>query len=232
MGIFDRTAALLGDDAVKKLNSVHIAVFGLGGVGSYSFEALVRSGIGSFTLVDGDTVCETNINRQLVADSSTVGMNKTDVACRHGLLVNPQVKIEKKNIFFNKDTSDLFDFSSFDYVIDAIDSIPDKVLLIKSAYTAGIPVISCMGAGNKLDPLRFEVADIYDTSVCPLARIMRRELKKEGVDRLRVVYSREPPLKCKSGENSRPVTGSVSFVPSAAGLILAGEVIKDILQIS
>lgn len=231
MGIFERTVSLLGSEAVEKLKNSHVAVFGLGGVGSYAFEALVRSGTGKLTLVDGDCVCESNINRQLVADTGTVGLNKTDAAGNHGLLVNPEAEIIRKPVFFTKETLSAFDFSSFDYVIDAIDSVQDKILLIKTSYSFGVPIISCMGAGNKLDPTRFEVSDIYKTSVCPLARIMRRELKKEGIETLKVVYSKEEPRPAAVVENGKRVTGSVAFVPSVAGLIIAGEVIKDLTGI-
>ncbi|MBR5262370.1 MAG: tRNA threonylcarbamoyladenosine dehydratase [Clostridia bacterium] len=230
MGIFDRSEALLGADALNTLKSSHIAVFGVGGVGSYTVEALVRGGIGRLSVFDGDTVSETNINRQLVATTKTIGEDKVAVAKQHATEVNPDIQVTAEKIFFSAENADSIDFSQFDYVVDAIDTVSSKLLLIEKSKTAGVPVISCMGAGNKLDPTRFEVTDISKTSVCPLAKIMRYELKKRGISKVKVVYSKEEPIKHGLSENGRPLPGSVSFVPSAAGLIIAGEVIKDLIK--
>ena len=231
MGIFDRSEVLLGAEALKKLNNSTVAVFGIGGVGSYTVEALVRGGIGELYLYDADTVSESNINRQLVATTKTVGLAKVDVAAEHALEVNPGIKIHKEQLFFNTETAESIDFTKFDYVIDAIDTVSSKLLLIEKAKAADVPVLSCMGAGNKLDPTRFEVADISKTSVCPLAKVMRYELKKRGISKVKVVYSKEEAIKHGLTENGKPLPGSVSFVPSVAGLIIAGEVIKDIIKI-
>ena len=230
MGIFDRSEILLGADALTRLKNAHIAVFGVGGVGSYTVEALVRGGVGRLSLFDGDTVSETNINRQLVATTKTVGKDKVAVAKEHASEVNPDIRVEAYKLFFNSENADSIDFSAFDYVVDAIDTVSSKILLIEKAKAAGVPVISCMGAGNKLDATRFEVADISKTSVCPLAKVMRYELKKRGISKVKVVYSKEEPIKHGISENGRPLPGSVSFVPSVAGLIIAGEVIKDIIK--
>ncbi len=230
MGIFDRSEILLGADALTRLKNAHIAVFGVGGVGSYTVEALVRGGVGRLSLFDGDTVSETNINRQLVATTKTVGKDKVAVAKEHASEVNPDIQVEAYKLFFNSENADSIDFSTFDYVVDAIDTVSSKLLLIEKAKAAGVPVISCMGAGNKLDATRFEVADISKTSVCPLAKVMRYELKKRGISKVKVVYSKEEPIKHGVSENGRPLPGSVSFVPSVAGLIIAGEVIKDIIK--
>lgn len=229
------------------LAKAKVAVFGLGGVGSYCAEALARTGIGSFLLVDDDCVCLTNINRQLIANIKTVGKKKTEVMRDNILNINPRAQVEVRNCFYTPQNADEFDFSGFDYVVDAIDTVSAKLELICRAQAAGVPVISCMGAGNKLDPTKFEVADIYSTSVCPLAKVMRHELKKRGVAALKVVYSKEPPLAPMEQEETscklhcvcppettrkctarRQVPGSIAFVPPVAGLILAGEVIKDI----
>lgn len=230
MGIFDRSEILLGADALHKLKNSHVAVFGVGGVGSYTVEALVRGGVGKLSVFDGDTVSETNINRQLVATTRTVGEDKVAVAKQHALEVNPDILINAEKIFFSAENADRIDFSQFDYVVDAIDTVSSKLLLIKKSKSAGVPVISCMGAGNKLDPTRFEVADISKTSVCPLAKVMRYELKKRGISKVKVVYSKEEPIKHGLTENGKPLPGSVSFVPSVAGLIIAGEVIKDLIK--
>ena len=230
MGIFDRSEALLGADALNTLKSSHVAVFGVGGVGSYTVEALVRGGIGRLSVFDGDTVSETNINRQLVATTKTIGEDKVAVAKQHAAEVNPDIQVTAEKIFFSAENADSIDFSQFDYVVDAIDTVSSKLLLIEKSKAAGVPVISCMGAGNKLDPTRFEVTDISKTSVCPLAKIMRYELKKRGISKVRVVYSKEEPIKHGLSENGRPLPGSVSFVPSVAGLIIAGEVIKDLIK--
>ena len=230
MGIFDRSEVLLGTDALNTLKGSHVAVFGVGGVGSYTVEALVRGGIGRLSVFDGDTVSETNINRQLVATTKTIGEDKIMVAKQHAAEVNPDIQVTAEKIFFSAENADGIDFSQFDYVVDAIDTVSSKLLLIEKSKAAGVPVISCMGAGNKLDPTRFEVADISKTSVCPLAKIMRYELKKRGISKVKVVYSKEEPIKHGLSENGRPLPGSVSFVPSVAGLIIAGEVIKDLIK--
>ena len=230
MGIFDRSEVLLGADALNTLKNAHVAVFGVGGVGSYTVEALVRGGVGRLSIFDGDTVSETNINRQLVATSKTVGKDKVSVAMSHALDVNPDVQVKAEKIFFCAENADSIDFSQFDYVVDAIDTVSSKLLLIEKSKAADVPVISCMGAGNKLDATRFEVADISKTSVCPLAKVMRYELKKRGISKVKVVYSKEEPIKHGLSENGRPLPGSVSFVPSVAGLIIAGEVIKDLIK--
>lgn len=229
MGIFDRSEILLGCEALKKLKSSTVAVFGIGGVGSYTVEALVRGGIGNLFLFDGDIVSQTNINRQLVATVKTIGMPKIQVAADHCKEVNPEVNITAEQLFFDHENADRIDFSKFDYIVDAIDTVSSKILLIEKAKGAGVPVISCMGAGNKLDPTRFEVTDISKTSVCPLAKVMRYELKKRNITKVKVLYSKEEPIKHGQTENGRPLPGSVSFVPSVAGLIIAGEVIKDLI---
>lgn len=230
MGFFDRSEVLLGADALNTLKNSHVAVFGVGGVGSYTVEALVRGGIGRLSIFDGDTVSETNINRQLVATSKTVGEDKVSVAMSHALDVNPGIQVKAEKIFFCAENADSIDFSQFDYVVDAIDTVSSKLLLIEKSKAADVPVISCMGAGNKLDPTRFEVSDISKTSVCPLAKVMRYELKKRGITKVKAVWSREEPIKHGLSENGRPLPGSVSFVPSVAGLIIAGEVIKDLIK--
>ncbi len=230
MGLFDRTEILLGKDAVNTLKNSRVAVFGVGGVGSYTLEALVRGGVGTLYIFDGDTVSETNINRQLVATTKTVGLPKIEVAKKHVLEVNPEVKMHAQQLFFNAENADGIDFSQFDYVVDAIDTVTSKILLIEKAKAANVPIISCMGAGNKLDPTRFEVADISKTSVCPLAKVMRYELKKRSIKNVKVVFSKEEPIKHGEAENGKPFPGSVSFVPSVAGIIIAGEVIKDLIK--
>ncbi len=230
MGIFDRTEVLLGEDAVNKLKNSAVAVFGIGGVGSYTLEALVRGGIGEIYIFDGDTVSETNINRQLVATTKTIGAAKITVAKEHALEVNPDIKIHAEQLFFSAENAEAVDFTKFDYVVDAIDTVTSKILIIEKAKAANVPVISCMGAGNKLDPTRFEIADISKTSVCPLAKVMRYELKKRGIKGVKALYSKEEPVKHGKTENGKPLPGSVSFVPSVAGLIIAGEVIKDLIK--
>ena len=230
MNIFDRSEVLLGKDAIEKLKASSVAVFGVGGVGSYTVEALVRGGIGKLFLFDGDVVSQTNINRQLVATTKTIGMDKVSVAAEHCLEVNPDAEVHAEKIFFNGENANDINFCQFDYVVDAIDTVSSKLLLIEKAKEANIPVISCMGAGNKLDPTRFEVADISKTSVCPLAKVMRYELKKRGISKVKVVYSKEEPIRHGLTENGKPLPGSVSFVPSVAGLIIAGEVIKDLIK--
>ena len=225
---FARTRLLLGEDGVNSLHRARVAVFGIGGVGGYVVEALARSGVGQFVLVDSDTVEITNINRQIIATHSTLGRYKTEVMRERILDIYPQVQVEVRNCFYLPENADTFDFSSYDYVVDAVDTVTAKIDIILRAKDAGVRVISAMGAGNKLDGSGFRVADIYSTSVCPLAKVMRRELKKRGVDALKVVYSAEEPFRGTDGEGRRDTPGSVAFVPSVAGLILAGEVIKDL----
>lgn len=220
---FERTELLLGQEAVDKLNSSKVLIFGVGGVGGYVAEALARTGVGSFTLVDKDTVSESNINRQIIALHSTVGRNKVDVLKERMEDINPDVKVEAKKCFFLPDNADEFDFTQYDYVIDAVDTVTAKLQIIMQAKEAGVPIISAMGAGNKVCPEMFQVADIYKTEMCPLAKIMRRELKKRGVKKLKVVYSKEQPV--YKGE----IPGSVAFSPSVAGLIMAAEVVKDLV---
>ncbi|MBO6164725.1 MAG: tRNA threonylcarbamoyladenosine dehydratase [Lachnospiraceae bacterium] len=233
---FSRTALLLGQKRLKRLSECRVAVFGVGGVGGYVVEGLIRSGVGALDLIDNDTVAESNLNRQIIATCDTIGRAKVDVARERCLSINPQAKIRTYQCFYLPETQDQFDFTQYDYVVDAIDTVTGKIALVMQAQQAGVPIISAMGAGNKLDPTAFEVADIYETSICPLARIMRKELKKRGVKHLKVVYSREEALTPLSEENQSPETqsrrrstpGSVSFVPSVAGLIIAGEVVKDL----
>lgn len=229
---FSRTELLLGGAAMEKLKNSHVAVFGVGGVGGFAAEALVRSGVGHIDLIDNDTVSLTNLNRQIIALHSTVGKYKTEVARERFLDINPDLDVSIYNVFYTPETSGQFDFTKYDFVIDAIDSVTGKIELVMQADKAGVPMISSMGAGNKLHPELFEIADIYKTSVCPLARVMRTELKKRGIKKLTVVYSKEPPLKpLESDEDKgarRSIPGSTAFVPSAAGLILAGEVIRSL----
>ncbi len=221
---FDRTKMLIGEEGLLKLKNSHVAVFGIGGVGGYVCEALVRSGVGSFTLVDNDTVSITNINRQIIALHSTVGRYKTEVMRERMLDINPNVEVEIRNCFYLPENADEFDFSGYDYVVDAVDTVTAKLSIIERAKETGVPVISSMGTGNKLDPSMFEVSDIYKTSVCPLAKVMRKECKARGIKSLKVVYSKEEPV--RTGERT---PGSMSFSPPVAGLLLAGEVIKDIV---
>lgn len=245
---FSRTQLLFGTDSMERLYQARVAVFGIGGVGGYTVEALARSGVGAFDLVDDDRICLTNINRQLLATRKTVGQYKVDVAEQRILEINPDARVYSYKTFYMPQTANLFDFTQYDYVVDAIDTVTGKLALVEQAQRSGIPIISCMGAGNKLDPAAFEVADIYETSVCPLARVMRRELKKRGIKKLKVVYSREPPVTpvddmaiscrthciCPLGTarkctQRRQIPGSNAFVPAAAGLIAAGEVVKDLI---
>ena len=233
---FSRTALLLGAEAMEKLRSSRVIVFGLGGVGGHACEALVRSGIGAIDLVDDDQVAVSNLNRQLFATRSTLGMDKVEAAKARLLDINPELRVTTHKCFFLPETADRFDFTQYDYIVDAIDTVTAKLCLAEAAYRAGTPIISSMGAGNKLDPTAFEAADINQTSVCPLARIMRKELRKRGVKKLKVVYSREDaltPLEAAEPdrEGRRSVPGSTAFVPSVAGLILAGEVVKDLAGI-
>lgn len=230
---FIRTELLLGEDGVAALQQAKVAIFGIGGVGGYVAEALARSGVGAFVLVDRDVVSISNINRQIIATTRTVGKPKAELMRERILEINPETSVEVYNCFFLPENAADFDFASYSYVVDAVDTVTAKLEIVMCAGKAGVPVISSMGAGNKLDPTRFEVADIYETSVCPLARVMRRELKKRGVERLKVVYSREEALTPKrilSDESKRVIPGSVAFVPSVAGLILAGEVVKDLVS--
>ena len=229
MNEFSRAQLLLGEDAIKKLKSSRVAVFGVGGVGGYVAEALARCGVGAIDLIDHDRVSISNLNRQIIALHSTVGRLKVEVMRDRILDINPACQVRVHPVFYLPQTADQFDFSAYDYVVDAIDTVSGKIALITQAQAAGTPIISAMGAGNKLDPTAFEVADIYDTTVCPLARVMRRELRRRGIERLKVVYSREEALTPKIPKGEEIVPGSVSFVPSVAGLILAGEVIKDLI---
>ncbi len=231
--IFSRTASLFGRDAVNKLAGSRVAVFGLGGVGGYCLEALARGGIGSLDVMDGDVVDITNVNRQILALHSTVGMPKTQVAARRIRDINPSAEVGVYTLFYTDESASLFDFSRYDYIVDAIDTVTAKVSLAVRARQAGVRIISCMGTGNKRDATKLQVADIYATSVCPLARAMRSLLKKAGVDALKVVYSKELPSRAEEDGQTRvpgrPAPASCSFVPAAAGLIMAGEVIKDII---
>lgn len=230
---FSRTQLMLGTEAMDKLKNSRVAVFGVGGVGGYTTEALARSGIGEIDVIDNDAVCLTNLNRQIIATHSTLGMLKVDAAKARLLDINPDITVNTHNIFFTADNADEFDFSKYDYIVDAIDTVSAKIELVMQADRAGVPIISSMGAGNKLDPTQFEVSDIYKTSVCPLARVMRRELKKRSIKKLKVVYSKEEPFKpsapnCENTNGKRQIPASIAFVPSVAGLIIAGEVIKDL----
>ena len=233
-----RTRILLGSSAMEKLKNARVAVFGLGGVGGYAVEALARSGIGALDLIDNDTISLTNLNRQLLATHDSVGMAKTDAAARRVRSIDPTIKVRTFDVFYLPDTAEQFDFKAYDYVIDAIDTVTGKLALIARAKEASVPIISCMGTGNKLDASAFEVADISKTSGCALARIMRKECAKRGLKGVKVVYSKEEPAQAEAsdepipeGSSRRALPGSVSFVPGAAGLILAGEVIKDLCGI-
>lgn len=244
---FSRTELLLGKEAMEQLSKARVAVFGVGGVGGYACEALVRSGIGAFDLIDDDKVCLTNLNRQIIATRKTVGKYKTDVMKERMLEINPDVDVAIHKCFFLPENADEFPFEEYDYIIDAVDTVTAKIELVMKAQEKNVPIISSMGAGNKLDASMFQVADIYKTKVCPLAKVMRRELKKRGVKKLKVVYSEEKPTRpiedmaiscrtnciCSPGAKykcteRRDIPGSVAFVPSVAGLIIAGEVIKDL----
>lgn len=234
---FSRTGMLLGEEAVSRLQDARVAVFGLGGVGGYTVEALARAGIGHLDLIDKDTVSLSNINRQILATHRTVGMEKTEAARQRVLEINPKADVKLWQMFYTPDTADAFDFKQYDYIVDAIDTVTAKLALVQQAQAAGTPIICCMGTGNKLDPTRFEVTDISKTSMCPLARVMRKELGKRGIRHLKVVYSQEEAITPTGWEEEaaaigkRQIPGSISFVPGAAGLILAGEVIKDLVQI-
>ena len=228
---FARSELLLGKENMKKLAEARVAVFGIGGVGGFAAEALARTGIGALELFDMDTVSITNINRQIIATLDTVGKYKTDVMKERIEKINPEAEVVSHCCFFLPENSAEFDFSKYDYVVDAVDTVTAKIELVMKCRENGVPIISSMGAGNKLDPTKFEVEDIYKTSVCPLARVMRTELRKRGVERLKVVYSKEPPLTPLPSEEKtakKSVPGSLAFVPSVAGLIIAGEVVKDL----
>ena len=234
---FSRTELLLGPEAMKRLAGCRVAVFGIGGVGGYAVEALARSGIGALDLIDDDRVSLTNLNRQLHATHSTMGQYKADAARQRILDINPECRVTAYKMFFLPETEDQFDFTWYDYIVDAIDTVKGKLALAEKAQAAGTPIICAMGAGNKLDPTAFRVADIYQTSVCPLARIMRSECRKRGIRKLKVVYSREMPVRPKGeipaddrpGSSRRDIPGSTAFVPATAGLIIAGEVVKDLI---
>ena len=230
---FARTEILLGKEAMNKLGRAHVAVFGIGGVGGYVVEALARSGIGRLDLIDHDKICVTNLNRQIIALSETIGRYKTDVMKERILSINPDAEVTTYQSFYLPENADDFDLFKYTYVVDAVDTVTAKIELVMRAKQAGIPIISCMGTGNKFDPTQLEIADIYQTSVCPLAKVMRRELRKRGVDSLKTLYSREEPIKPETGTEEttrRALPGSTSFVPPAAGLIIASEVVKDIVQ--
>ena len=248
---FSRTELLLGKEAMQKLQNARVAVFGVGGVGGYAVEALVRSGVGAIDLIDDDKVCLTNLNRQIIATRKTVGKYKVDVMKERILEINPDVVVHTHKCFFLPENKDEFDFKQYSYVVDAVDTVTAKIQLVLEARDAGVPIISSMGAGNKLDPTRFEVADIYETSVCPLAKVMRKELKKRDIRHLKVVYSKEKPIRpiedmaiscrnhciCPPGAQHkcterRDIPGSTAFVPSVVGLIMAGEIIRDLAMVS
>lgn len=231
--MFSRTEALVGRDGLEKLKKSRAAVFGLGGVGGYVVEALVRAGVGALDIFDGDTVRLSNLNRQIIATQNTVGRDKTEVTAERIARINPLCKVTARKMFVLPENAGQIDFSVYDYVVDAIDTVSGKLAIIEGAKTCGVPVISCMGAGNKLNPAAFEVADIEKTSVCPLARVMRRELKKRGISGVKVVFSRELPATGAVSEQDggKTAPASISFVPPAAGFIAAGEVIKDLLGI-
>lgn len=247
---FSRTQLLLGAEGMEKLKNSRVAVFGVGGVGGYVVEGLARSGVGALDIIDDDKVCLTNINRQIIASRKTVGRYKVDVAAERINDINPDCKVRTYQTFYLPETADQFDFSEYDYVVDAIDTVTGKLQLVEEAKKAGTPIISSMGAGNKLDPTAFKVADIYDTSICPLAKVMRRECRKRGIECLKVVYSEEKPIRpledmsiscrtncvCPPGAQRkcterRDIPGSTAFVPSVVGLIIAGEIVKDLINV-
>lgn len=240
---FCRTEMLLGKDAMEKLKGARVAIFGIGGVGGHTVEALARCGIGAFDLIDNDTVCMSNLNRQIIATKDTLDCYKVDVMKERILSINPEADVKVYKCFYLPETAEEFTFANYSYVVDAIDTVTGKLQLVMQAKEAGVPIISCMGTGNKLNPTQLEIADIYKTSVCPLAKVMRRELKKRGVDRLKVLYSKENPMtpisfeadsnSCDTSESEgvqmrRAIPGSTSFVPSVAGLIIASEIVKDL----
>lgn len=233
---FSRTELLIGQENVKRLQQARVAVFGIGGVGGYAVEALARSGVGTLDLIDNDKVSLSNLNRQIYALHSTIGKYKVDVAKERILDINPQAEVNVYRVFYLPETAYQFDFANYDYVVDAIDTVTGKIMLVQQAVQAGTPVISSMGAGNKMNPAAFQLAELFETSVCPLAKVMRRELKKRGITSLKVVYSKENPLVPQAGnggqtaetERRRQTPGSNAFVPAAAGLIAAGEVVRDL----
>lgn len=233
---FSRTQILLGDAAMEKLQNARVAVFGVGGVGGYTAEALARSGVGALDLIDPDTVSVTNINRQLFATHSTVGQYKVDVAANRLLDISPSLHVTTHKVFYTPETADTFDFSQYDYIVDAIDTVTGKLCLAERAFAVGTPIISCMGAGNKLNGTAFQVADISKTTICPLARVMRKELKKRGIHHMKVVFTTEEALKPVGIEEEaaaigkRQIPGSTSYIPGIAGLLLAGEVIQDLIR--
>ena len=241
---YSRTRLLLGQQGIDRLRAARVAVFGVGGVGGYVVEALARSGVGALDLIDDDKVCLSNLNRQIIATHSTLGQYKVDAAAARVRDIDPDIQVRTYKVFYTPETADQFDFSQYSYVVDAIDTVSGKLALVMQARAAGVPVICSMGAGNKLDPTRFEVADLYETSVCPLARVMRAECRKRGIDHLKVVYSKEPPMAprpeeampadaagsspARPGAPKKRAPGSNAFVPSAAGLIIAGQVVCDL----
>lgn len=229
---FSRTELLIGKEALEKLGNAHIAVFGVGGVGGYVVEALVRSGVRHFSIVDNDVVSLSNINRQIIATVDTVGMKKVDAMKKRMKSINPNIEVNTIDAFFLESNKDEFDFSTFDYVVDAIDTVSGKIGLVLKCNENNVPIISSMGTGNKLDPTSFEVTDIYKTAYCPLAKVMRLELKKRGIKKLKVIYSKESPIKVEniSDDKKKNIPGSIAFMPSTAGLIIASEVIKDIIN--
>ena len=237
-GYFSRTEMLIGKEGLEKLRAAKVALFGVGGVGGYAAEALARSGIGGIDIVDGDKISESNLNRQIIALRSTVGKSKVEVCAARLRDINPDCEVTPIEHFYTPEDKGRIDFAKYDYVIDAVDTVTAKISIIAEAKAAGTPVISCMGTGNKLDPAGFKVADISKTETCPLARVMRRELKKRGIDKVKVVFSTEPPVKpdagesekAASGKREKDVPGSISFVPPAAGFLIAGEVIKDLIK--
>lgn len=233
---FSRTELLLGEEAIEKLKKSRVAVFGVGGVGGYAIEALVRSGVGAVDIIDSDTVCLSNLNRQIIATRSSVGRYKVDVMKDRILDINPDCQVTVYKCFYLPETKGMFSFENYDYIIDAVDTVAAKLQLVEEAKEHFVPIISSMGAGNKLNPALFEVEDIYKTSVCPLAKVMRRELKKRHIDGLKVVYSKEKAIKPLESEelkdsNKRSIPGSVAFVPSVVGLIIAGEVVRDLVGV-
>ena len=241
---YSRTRLLLGQQGIDRLRAARVAVFGVGGVGGYVVEALARSGVGALDLIDDDKVCLSNLNRQIIATHSTLGQYKVDAAAARVRDIDPDIQVRTYKVFYTPETADQFDFAQYSYVVDAIDTVSGKLALVMQARAAGVPVICSMGAGNKLDPTRFEVADLYETSVCPLARVMRAECRKRGIDHLKVVYSKEPPMAprpeeampagtpdsspARPGAPKKRAPGSNAFVPSAAGLIIAGQVVCDL----
>lgn len=230
---FSRTKILIGESSMAKLAKARVAIFGIGGVGGYVAEALSRSGIASFALIDKDTVSESNINRQIIASYDTIGQSKCEVMKNRILSINPNAKIDVYNIFYLPENSDVIDFSAFDYIVDAVDTVKAKISIVKKAKELNIPVISSMGAGNKMNPTAVEVSDIYKTSVCPLAKVMRRELKKIGIKNLKVVFSKEEPIDHEQiidQESKKAIPGSCAFVPSVFGLVIASEIVKDLIK--